>query len=143
MSRIRLDTLLATLPPVWPEELAEPLRKAVARSGRKVVVLDDDPTGTQTVHGVPVLADWSMDALAAELDDPAPAVFVLTNSRSLAPAEAAALYREIGRNLHRAAEQTGRAFVAISRSDSTLRGHFPGEVQALEMGLAQRQMRGC
>lgn len=32
-----------------------------------LVVLDDDPTGTQTVHSVCVLADWSVEVLAKEV----------------------------------------------------------------------------
>lgn len=31
------------------------------------MVLDDDPTGTQTVHNVCVLAEWSVDVLAKEV----------------------------------------------------------------------------
>jgi hypothetical protein len=34
----------------------------------KVFVLDDDPTGTQTVHGVPVLAAWDVETLVREFD---------------------------------------------------------------------------
>lgn len=34
---------------------------------RMLVVLDDDPTGTQTVHSVPVLAEWSVDILIKEV----------------------------------------------------------------------------
>jgi uncharacterized protein YgbK (DUF1537 family) len=135
MSRRRLEDVFADLPPEWPHDPATELWDAVTSSGRKVVVLDDDPTGTQTVHDVPVLADWSVDALAAELLDCAPAVFILTNSRSLPATAAEALNRTIGQNLRAAAERTGRRFIVISRSDSTLRGHFPGEVAALEEGL--------
>ena len=67
-----------------------------------------------------------------------PVFFVLTNSRSLPLAEAQALNAEIGRNLTRAAQAAGRDFAVVSRSDSTLRGHYPGEVDALARGLGQR-----
>jgi hypothetical protein len=70
MSRQSLEEALAALPPVWPGDPAAALREAISGSGRKVVAIDDDPTGTQTVHDVPVLADWSVEALAAELLDP-------------------------------------------------------------------------
>ena len=102
------------------------------------MVLDDDPTGTQTVHDVPVLTEWSAPALQAELARRQPVFFVLTNSRSLPLAEAQALNAEIGRNLTRAAQAAGRDFAVVSRSDSTLRGHYPGEVDALAEGLGQR-----
>jgi uncharacterized protein YgbK (DUF1537 family) len=102
-----------------------------------VVVLDDDPTGTQTVHGIPVLTEWSVDTLHAELTNDLSACFLLTNSRSLPVAEAQALNAVIGHNLRAAAQTVERPFAVVSRSDSTLRGHFPGEVDALAAALAQ------
>ncbi len=126
---------LEGLPPEWPEDLLPAIQAGVVSAGRKIVVLDDDPTGTQTVHGVPVLTTWSADAMARELEGPATVFYVLTNSRSLAAADADALGREIGGNLARAVRQTGIPVDVISRSDSTLRGHFPGEVDALKEGL--------
>ncbi|MEZ4833216.1 MAG: four-carbon acid sugar kinase family protein [Caldilineaceae bacterium] len=130
---------LAALPPKYPaaDDLRAQIRARVDASRRALVVLDDDPTGTQTVHDVPVLTTWSVDALAAELSGEDNVFYVLTNSRSLTAADAAALNREIGRNLTAAAARTGRAVAVVSRSDSTLRGHFPGEVTALAEGLGQ------
>jgi uncharacterized protein YgbK (DUF1537 family) len=103
-----------------------------------VVVLDDDPTGTQTMHDVPVLTTWPVDLLRAELANNLPAFYILTNSRSRSLPDAQALNREIGRNLILAAQQACRSFVVISRSDSTLRGHFPGETDALAGALDQQ-----
>jgi uncharacterized protein YgbK (DUF1537 family) len=124
------DELFAQLPPEWPESLLPDIQRRV-HHGDKVVVLDDDPTGTQTVHGVPVLTEWSVESLASELRDPSTVVYLLTNSRSVPLAQARALNREIARNLQAASQQTGRGFRVVSRSDSTLRGHYPGEVEAL------------
>jgi len=101
----------------------------------KLVVLDDDPTGTQTVHGVPVLTRWNEAELAAELRDPCPVVFLLTNTRALTSDRAVALNRQTGAALRTAARSTGRRFIAVSRSDSTLRGHFPAETDALAEAL--------
>jgi uncharacterized protein YgbK (DUF1537 family) len=137
MKRINKDDLLRTLPPEWPQDLRPLIRKQVRESNTKIVVLDDDPTGTQTVHGVPVLTGWSVDILRAELENDGPAFYVLTNSRGLPLPEARAMNSEIGRHLREAAERSGRRFVVVSRSDSTLRGHFPGEVEALGEGLLQ------
>lgn len=123
--------VFAALPPDWPEDPLPAVRAAVQRLNQKVVVLDDDPTGTQTVYDVPVLTEWTIPALTAELNDPGQAVFVLTNSRSLPPAAARACNLEIGRNLAAASRAAGRPFVVASRSDSTLRGHFPIETDAL------------
>jgi uncharacterized protein YgbK (DUF1537 family) len=102
-----------------------------------VVVLDDDPTGTQTVHSIPVLTGWNREALETELQNESPVFYILTNSRSLPLDEAQRLNREIGSNLSDAAKGTGRDYVVVSRSDSTLRGHFPGEVEALADSLGR------
>jgi len=126
------------LPPEWPADTRAEIHRALAQLDEKVVVLDDDPTGTQTVHGIPVLTDWSIDRLRAELQSGFPAFYVLTNSRSLPLQEACELNREIAGNLNAAAALAGRKFVVVSRSDSTLRGHFPGEAEAL-IGALDRQ----
>ena len=126
---------LAGLPPEWPEDLLGHIQDRIRAAGRKVVVLDDDPTGTQTVHGVPVLTTWSVDAIARELQNPFPAFYILTNSRSLPAPAACAIGSEIGANLRQASRRTGLPIEVISRSDSTLRGHFPAEVAALKDGL--------
>ena len=120
-----------SLPDDYAEDLSGAIRAAVAASGRKLIALDDDPTGVQTVHDVPVLARWGVPDLVAELTLPEPLAFILTNSRSLPETEAIGLNREIASNLREASRLTGRAFALASRSDSTLRGHFPAETDAL------------
>jgi len=129
--------LLTQLPPEWPDDLLPEIQKQLKAARRKVVVLDDDPTGTQTVHDIPVLTGWSVEVLGKELQNDLPAFYLLTNSRSLPLAQAQALNQKIGRNLLEAGRQTGCDFAVVSRSDSTLRGHFPGELEALTTGLAQ------
>jgi uncharacterized protein YgbK (DUF1537 family) len=128
---------LTSLPPEWPDDLRATIRGQVEASGRTIVALDDDPTGTQTVHDVPVLTGWGVDVLAAELARKPACFYVLTNSRALPAPEAAALGQEIGRNLAAASAQTGRDVAVVSRSDSTLRGHYPAETDALAEGLGQ------
>jgi len=131
------QTLLDGLPPVPSGALAEAIGALIRRVDRKVIVLDDDPTGTQTVHDIPVVTRFSVAHLARELQNATPASYVLTNSRSFGRDEAVALNREIARNLRAASAQTGRDFVVISRSDSTLRGHFPAELETLQEELGQ------
>lgn len=101
----------------------------------KVVVLDDDPTGTQTVHGIPVLTTWDSAALEAALREPGPCFYILTNTRAYPTARACEINREIGENLTAAAGRAERSFTVVSRSDSTLRGHYPAETDALAAGL--------
>ena len=119
-SHVLRSDLFATLP-------SENLDLAITiKSGRKkIVVLDDDPTGTQTVHGIPVVTQWTVNALRAELENDLPAFYILTNSRSRSLDDALRITKEIGHNLVRAARQVHREFAVVSRSDSTLRGHFP------------------
>ena len=126
---------LAELPEEWPGDLLPEIQQQVTASGRKIVVLDDDPTGTQTVHGIPVLTTWSTADLKSELATDANGFYVLTNSRSLTPPAAADLGRQIGANLKQAAAQVDVPIAVISRSDSTLRGHFPQEVIPLSEAL--------
>ncbi len=130
------EAFFASLPPPFGGgDLAPTIAQAVAASARKVVVLDDDPTGTQTVHNVAVLASWSVAELVQALSEPAPAFYILTNSRSLPRTEAVALTQEIARNLAAASRAASQDFVVVSRSDSTLRGHYPAEVDALATTL--------
>lgn len=128
---IRKSALLDSLPAPWSEDLLPDIRAEVVRQDTKIVVLDDDPTGNQTVHDVPVFTGWSKSTLAQLFWEPDPVAYVLTNSRSLSRSDAVCLTREIARNLMCAREKVGREFVVVSRSDSTLRGHYPAEVCAL------------
>ena len=137
MPSVNKAELLNALPPEWPEDLLPDIQKQVAGGGRKVVVLDDDPTGTQTIHDLAVLTQWSVADLQKELATDAPAFYILTNSRALNGDDAAALNAEIGRNLRAASHATGVDFTVVSRSDSTLRGHYPGEVDALAEALGE------
>ena len=136
-SQISKSKLLSLLPPEWPQDLLPDIQREVKIGERKVVVLDDDPTGTQTVHGIPVLTTWTVDALKQEFDRKTTAFYILTNSRSLPLNDAKKLNKEIGHHLKVVSRLKGRDFVVVSRSDSTLRGHFPGEIEALVQALKE------
>jgi len=123
--------LFSNLPADWNPDLIPQIQALLRETKQKIFVLDDDPTGTQTVHDTVVLTEWTVPALVRELDSADPVCYILTNSRSVGAAEAVALNQDITRNLRSAADQTGRRFTVISRSDSTLRGHFPAETDAL------------
>lgn len=132
----RLEDLLERAAPVLrvPDARARIARENRSRRTR-IVVLDDDPTGTQTVSGVPVVLEPDDDDLRWALAHPGGLAFVLTNSRALAPAAAAAVAEDLGRRLARLAVELELDVRCISRSDSTLRGHFPVETDALAGGL--------
>ncbi len=98
----------------------------------KIIVLDDDPTGSQTVHSCLLLMQWDVETLRLGLRDMAPIFFVLTNTRSLTPDNARAITREVCQNLRQAiALEQVKDFLVVSRSDSTLRGHYPVETDAI------------
>ncbi len=107
----------------------------------KIIVLDDDPTGSQTVHGCLLLTRWDKDTLREAIMDASPLFFVLTNTRGMAAQPAAEITREVCRNLKSALaelKKNGHEInpIMVSRSDSTLRGHYPVEtdVIAAELG---------
>jgi uncharacterized protein YgbK (DUF1537 family) len=102
----------------------------------KIIVLDDDPTGSQTVHSCLLLMRWDVDTLRLGLRDGAPIMFILTNTRSLTPEDATAVTREVCQNLKVAiAAEDIQDFLVVSRSDSTLRGHYPVETDAIASEL--------
>jgi uncharacterized protein YgbK (DUF1537 family) len=127
---------LDQLPPARTESLLPAIREELARSNRRFVVLDDDPTGTQTSNGVLVVTEWTEAELSDALQQDTPCLFVLTNSRSLQEPEAVAVAAEAGRNLGRAAKKLGVEIAVGYRGDSTLRGHYPAESWALRDAVA-------
>ncbi|MBD1930486.1 MULTISPECIES: four-carbon acid sugar kinase family protein [Cyanophyceae] len=106
----------------------------------KIIVLDDDPTGSQTVHSCLLLTRWDVETLQLGLADESPIFFVLTNTRALTPQEATAVTREVCHNLKEGiaslqSEESAlydiQDFLIVSRSDSTLRGHYPVETDII------------
>ena len=136
MTAVPAADLLAAQPPVLERAgaLAE-IRDRIEPRGR-LLVIDDDPTGTQSVHGVPVLTAWSREDLAGALRD-AGTVFVLTNSRSMPEREAVAVSAEITERAAAIAAEEGFELAVASRSDSTMRGHFPQEPDAVADALGR------
>ncbi len=98
---------------------------------KPIIVLDDDPTGSQSVTNVPVLSDWSEASIRAELEKKSHIFFIITNSRALTKDEAEQLNVDIGKTISSLIDN----FYIISRGDSTLRGHFFYEVDSLAQGL--------
>lgn len=93
----------------------------------RVIVLDDDPTGTQCASDVRVALDPD-PAVLAGIEDAA--LYVLTNTRAVDARTAAAIVRG-ARSAFGAVDEKP---AIILRGDSTLRGHVAAEMEAL--GLA-------
>ena len=110
-----------------------------AADGLLLGVLDDDPTGSQAVHGVQVVTVLEEDAYQAAFGA-APVCFVLTNTRSLAGPTAAERNTLAAGGLIAVAGRRGARLQLLSRSDSTLRGHVMAEVAALQ--AVRRQVTG-
>ena len=87
---------------------------------------------------MPVLASWDTQTLLAEVER-SPAFFLLTNSRAGPEAEAIALGEQIGRQLREVSRTSGRELIIGSRGDSTLRGHYPAETNALYRAMTGGQ----
>ena len=124
-----------------PPHVGDPwqsLRTVLSGLDRKIVVLDDDPTGVQTVHDVYVYTRWDRETLREAFSAPEQMFFVLTNSRGLTVAESRAQHTEIAENLAAVSAETGKAFLLLSRGDSTLRGHWPMETEVLRQTLEAR-----
>ena len=127
--------VLASLPALDQAAAQQLLDEAVARSRHKIIVLDDDPTGTQTVHDVAVLTGWDANAIQAELEKPARLFYILTNSRGLTRDKTIVLHTDIACNIHKAAKALNVQVLIVCRGDSTLRGHYPHETQAIREQL--------
>ena len=109
------------------------INKSLFQQNNKIcIIIDDDPTGNQTVYDIPLLTTWSLDVFISEFIKKTPVFFVLTNSRSLDASETLKIYEEIAKNIVKASALTKQNFTVISRSDSTLRGHFPLEPDMLK-----------
>lgn len=132
---VNVNQKMAQLPAEYKAELLPSIREKFIKSGKTIVVLDDDPTGTQTCYDVTVLTSWSVTLITGELKKQPSILYILTNSRSLPEPQAVELAVEIGKNLKEAVKESRREIVLISRSDSTLRGHFPAEVDVIATEL--------
>ncbi len=101
----------------------------------KVVVIDDDPTGSQTVHSCPLLLRWDVETLRRGLRQPSSLLFLLADTRALTPTDAAERNRSIAAALDQALLREGLArdqVLLVSRGDSTLRGHGVLEPEVLQ-----------
>jgi uncharacterized protein YgbK (DUF1537 family) len=108
-------------------QLAERLRV----EPRRVVVIDDDPTGTQTVSAVDVILKPDPRSFTEFFEGAARSVYVLSNSRAMRRTSAARHVGVIHEAVRSAALAAGEAVAIILRGDSTMRGHVFAEVDAI------------
>lgn len=131
------EKLMGSLPKPLCQSFDEQIEALRNRTTDCIIILDDDPTGTQTVYDIPVLTNWEISTIKHEIEMGSSIFFILTNSRSLPKKKAEELAQEIGANIKSATQTLGKKYIVVSRGDSTLRGHYPDEVYALEKGLEE------
>lgn len=108
------------------------LQKEIEANNKKIVVLDDDPTGVQTVHDISVYTNWTKDSIRKGFEEENNLFYVLTNSRGFTVEQTTKAHNEIAKVVDEVAKETGKEYIFISRSDSTLRGHYPLETMILK-----------
>lgn len=129
---------LASLPAVPDAKQVDALLERELRDfNKKIIVLDDDPTGVQTVHGVSVYTDWTAESIEAGFKEEQSMFFILTNSRGFTAAETKQAHEDIARVIQETAAKHNKEFIIISRGDSTLRGHYPLETEVLKTTVEQ------
>ena len=109
------------------------LKKEISGNRKKIIVLDDDPTGVQTVHDISVYTNWEKDSIRQGFEEENELFYILTNSRGFTTEQTAEAHNAIARAVDEVAKETGREYMFISRSDSTLRGHYPLETELLKV----------
>ena len=114
------------------------LADEVSAYGGKIVVLDDDPTGVQTAHDIAVYTDWSTESIRSGFEEEQKMFFILTNSRGFTEQQTKKVHREIAGRVALVAEEKKMPYFIVSRSDSTLRGHYPLETEVLRQVSEER-----
>ena len=95
------------------------------RLGRRVVALDDDPTGTQGVSGLPIVLHPDASTLERVGRDWAGPIWVLTNTRAMTSSDAVSTIETIASTIR---STLGEDVQLVLRGDSTLRGHVLAEI---------------
>lgn len=108
------------------------LAKEIEANNKKIVVLDDDPTGVQTVHDISVYTNWDKDSIKMGFEEENNLFYIMTNSRGFTAEQTTKAHHEIAAVVDEVARETGKEYIFISRSDSTLRGHYPLETELLK-----------
>jgi uncharacterized protein YgbK (DUF1537 family) len=140
---LSFSALKQILPAEWTgQDLRKQIKRMNDSQHKKIIVLDDDPTGVQTVHGIDVLTQWDKGLLREAFTKKETVFYILTNTRGLDEAETERINREIAGNVYQIARETGVDFAFVSRSDSTLRGYYPLEIDVLSEEMKRLTGKG-
>ncbi len=133
--------ILNSYPKVDEKAIDAMLAEEMDKTYVKFIVLDDDPTGVQTVHDISVYTDWSVESIRSGFAEKNRVFYILTNSRGFTQEQTENVHAEIAENIARVAKETGIKYMVMSRSDSTLRGHYPVETEVLDLVFAENKCR--
>lgn len=132
---INADVLASYEMPENIAELNQLLVDAVNKDRHKIVVLDDDPTGVQTVHDVSVYTNWEYESIKKGFEENSKVFYILTNSRAFTVEQTKKIHEKIGATIVKVSSELNCPYIIISRSDSTLRGHYPLETEVLKQQI--------
>lgn len=132
------SSVLSTYQSYNQTKLDEDYQQAMASFNYKIVVLDDDPTGIQKVHGIHVYTDWDEESILDGFQSKEKMFFILTNSRAFSKEKTVQVHQEIATRIQKISEQLNQPFIIISRGDSTLRGHYPLETDTINTTLGNK-----
>lgn len=107
---------------------------------KKYIVLDDDPTGIQTVHDVYMITQTDKVSIEKAFLQSQNLFYILTNSRAFSKEYTIQYHKELIQNIIDVAKKIDMDFTIVSRSDSTLRGHYPTETQVIYDVLKKNHM---
>lgn len=141
MTNKRIDEVVASYPPIDSAAVLDLWNETRPSFQHKIIVLDDDPTGVQTVHGVSVYTDWSEQTIQQGFLEDSQIFFILTNSRAFSEKETEKVHLEIAERVERISQKYDNPYILISRGDSTLRGHYPLETLVMKETIEKQSDR--
>lgn len=131
-SSLHYKKILASLEAPWKStDIRQNIVAMNKKLKRKIIVLDDDPTGAQTVQNLFVLTAWRKEDILQAFQDDNFIFYILTNTRSYEAKRTEEMVREIMTTISAVAKENGYSFTVINRGDSTLRGHYPLELDVI------------
>lgn len=124
--------ILSSYKPIDEPKADRLLREEIVRNSKKIVVIDDDPLGIQTIHGISVYTGWDHESILRGFEEENDLFYIMTNSRGFTEEQVKKTHPQICAMVDRVARETGRDYIYVNRSDSTLRGHYPLESEVLK-----------
>ncbi len=138
---ISKEKLFNSLPlPVNTGEIKKEIKNIINNNDSVIAVLDDDPTGIQTVHGINVYINMDKADIDCAVKNEK-IFYIQTNTRGMIDTDCERADRTLTEKLCIAAKKYNKQLHIISRGDSTLRGHYPLETDVIRRTFIEHQSR--